>query len=165
MTRSVAVASTYAGEFIGEEWASIADTFVVSGPPPGTRLTFTASLRLQGNGYGRLSWTGFLRESVFNQIEYHDQFVIDPILGAIVVDTVITIPISISVADPFPLEQGVSVRGEPFGFAGSSSGLESVLSFSGLPPGSRVISCSGYVQEFTTPVRASSWGGLKLRYR
>ena len=55
LTHGVTAAVTNSGAFVGEEWASISDTFVVSGPPSGTRITFTASLRLRGNGYGALS--------------------------------------------------------------------------------------------------------------
>ena len=165
LAHGVTAAVTNSGAFIGEEWASVSDTFVVSGPPSGTRITFTASLRLRGNGYGDLSWTGQLRESVTNQVEYHDQFRIDPILGGIQVDTVVAIPISVAVSDPFTLDHGVSVRTQPFGFTGSNSGLESALAFSGLPPGSRVVSCNGFVQEFTTAARPASWGTVKVRYR
>jgi len=63
---------------------------------------------------------------------------------------------------PFSLQFRVLVAAGGFngdGFVGAN------FSFSGLPPGSAVVSCNGYDSGQAVPTKRSSWGALKSHYR
>jgi hypothetical protein len=74
-------------------------------------------------------------------------------------DTTITLPLVHASDEVFPLAIVLSAKAQ------YGSARERVtLTFSGLPDGARVESCQGFGTT-ATPVRRSSWGALKQRYR
>ena len=164
LVRSSTYAAATCGIFRAEEWASAADRFTVGGLPEGAPVIFTAAVRLRGFGYGRLTLNAFIREGQSNSITYDETFTIDPIVGAVNVDTTLAVTVSTFAGTEFTIEHAVFVDAVPR-FVGSVATLETGLSFSGLPPGSRVTSCNGYLQDSPAPARPASWGAIKTRYR
>jgi hypothetical protein len=69
------------------------------------------------------------------------------------------IPLTHAVNEPFDLTMALHSQG------GFSTGiLDAKLSFI-MPDGYAIVSCQGFAGSGATPVAASSWGKLKLRYR
>jgi len=163
LIRSRAEAAATSGPNRAEEWASVSDRFTVSGPPDGTPVSFTAAVRLIGFGYGRLTLNAFIREGQNNSLTYDQTFNVNPIDGTANVDTVLAVIVSTTVGTDFSIDHAVFADASQT--RPSAAVLSTELSFSGLPPDSRVTSCNGYMQDFPAPARPASWGAIKTRYR
>jgi hypothetical protein len=126
----------------------IEDLFTVTGLPPGTALPITAHFYLDDG----------TSSSYANIQDTHGNLAsISP--GA--PDEELLLPIAAVAGQPFQLhfEIGCSNVGSATGRIGAT------FSFTGLPPGTGITSCHGYL--FGTPVaaRESSWGRVKILYR
>jgi hypothetical protein len=166
-------ASGSGGDSGGRGSVRAVDDYTVIGLPTGTPLTFTATLRVIGYvsvgcyGYdpsGNIS--GRLTEGSSNTVEVRRSSSLDCDpqgysccgVGASV-DSTLRVDIVATAGAAFRLtsEVGASVR---FG----STSVTGQLAFEGLPPGTSIVSCQGYRQEFPVPATTMSWGALKVRY-
>lgn len=78
-------------------------------------------------------------------------------------------------SDGAVLELEFNVRaGEPFrvgadvytdGYENGWSTAQGRLTFADVPPGTRITSCNGYVQDSPVPVKGASWGSIKATYK
>jgi len=143
------------------------DVFHLIGPQPSPVLTFRARFRLQGGvaneggGFRSASASGSLREIG----AMSDSFYVGvghPFGESAGIDTTLGIQLSHTVGAEFTLFGWLS--SSAFG-AGSTSTIESQLSFEDLPPGYAVVSCQGFVSDPIVPARSLSWGRLKAIYR
>jgi hypothetical protein len=126
----------------------VQDDFKVIGLPAGTPLQIVAVLHASAN-----SATTTLTDSDGNHVT----------IGAIGQGTIgdVTLPIAAIAEQPFHLTfdalAGVN--------AAVSGAVDADFHFTGLPPGTAVVSCNGYVSDRSVPVRAITWGRLKAHYR
>jgi hypothetical protein len=143
------------------------DDFVVSGPAAGTPVTFDAVLDLEGSaacfsepgagGGGRVR--GLVREGASNERSVQHATSI-PSVPYVAVNESLTLPVSAVAGSPVHLR--FAVRGEALDGAAS---LQGTFRFANLPAGASVTSCRGYSSAAPVPARATTWGGLKSRYR
>jgi hypothetical protein len=140
------------------------DEFHVVGLPPGPPIAFQARLNVTGLGVDVKSGASVrvgnteigLRDEASNSAS-------ETFAGESVTKTIV-LTITASPGQPFFLSvfaHGVA-RGN---FYVASTKAEGVLVFGDLPAGAKVASCGGYLNDAPVPVRRSTWGALKLRYR
>ncbi len=144
----------------------LSDEFSISGSPPGAPVTFTARLSVSGVGlnaqlgpkqYAVGSTEIGIRDGSSGEVRH----TFDTASETVVLD----LPVTVLPGEPFTLTMFARGAVSSQYFEGATW-AEGVLSFQGLPPDVMVQSCGGYVGNgFAVPVRHSSWGNLKLRYR
>lgn len=140
------------------------DEYRVVGPPNGTPLAFEGRLKVLGNAsafcapFAGAGFTATLQEGTSNSIsvaasEYQCS-------GHVHADTTLHLSIVRASGETFSLMFNLSASGNNGG-----AFITGELSFAGLPPGALVVSCQGFHQDAPVPVRSTSWGTLKQRYR
>lgn len=131
------------------------DRYRLVGPAGGGAVSFEARLQLAG-GVGGFAGTcgGSILEVGGASASAHDG-------GAMVLNTVIGIPLTHLVGDEFEVHCFASGSA---GGSGSIGFVEALLSFAGLPAGYGVTSCQGFAGDGAVAARTASWGALKLRY-
>jgi hypothetical protein len=138
------------------------DRFTILGIPPGTIVSFAATLTVNAVGCGSHVGYGFGRAGLWEN-DSNAAWV-----GA-------SSPQGGGCNSSNAVAQITLVRpaGEPFvlttyagsgGGEGGSGAATGTLAFAGLPPGATVQSCHGFRQEFAVPATPVSWGSLKQRY-
>jgi len=70
-----------------------------------------------------------------------------------------------SVGEPFEISTYVGASAEGFCYGDGGANVSASLAFQGLPSGYAVVSCQGFTSSPVVPVRARSWGSLKITYR
>jgi len=157
----------------GVNWTrSIAtDAYDVTGVAPGTALTLTAALDVNGYvtspGCGGSGCGGYFQASITEGANSNQQQVTfpDPFAGgqADMVQTLV-LPITITAGTPTTIAFELAVFVPAGGNAGGAG--TGVIHFTGLPAGAQVVSCQGFgTGGGPTPARASSWGSLKTHHR
>lgn len=145
----------------------ITDMFTVNGPTAGTPISFTATLRFTGglsvscDGEHHSFCSLLFREGASNarsfsaylygNLDYCEQ-------TSIAFDSTLVLNINRTVGETFPIRIEISAGQESHGGGG---GLSTVLEFSGLPPGTSISSCQGYLQESPIPTVPSTWSSIK----
>jgi hypothetical protein len=154
----------FAGDFGGGSGSVAArDTYVISGLPDGTPVTFHVALHVTGNAFR--SCFGFTASAEVTMSEAGagkvNAGVGAPSCDGALVDQVIGFDLTNVVGQSFTLAFSASA-----GAAGSASAnITASLSFTGLPLGATLTSCQGFVLGGVTSVARTNWGALKLRYR
>jgi len=146
----------------------LVDAFDVTGVPPGTIVVAVADLVIDGwilgAGCGGSGCWGDLRGTIAHGPTTYQQLLTMPVPGvdSVHVSGTVTLPVTITAGTP----ERIDFMLEAYRAAGGSNGAHGIgtIRFRSLPPGVRVISCKGY-DSATTPVRATSWGALKVVYR
>ena len=150
------------------------DDYTIVGLPTGTPVTFTARLRVIGSVGGGCAVTfpsgdffGRLTEGASNRVEVRRSttLVCQPFGGPCCatggsVDSTLRVTVAGTAGLAFRLTSEVGASGR---FLGAN--VTGQLSFEGLPPGTTVVSCQGFRQDFPVPARPTSWGAVKVRYR
>lgn len=136
----------------------VEDDFSVFGLPAGTPVSLTAHLSgfLNGGGLPPLysSVTAHLQDTNGNDVTAST-----PLPNGS--DYALTFPVQAIAGQTFRLHfelSGYSLGPVP----GSGSGT---FSFTGLPPGTAITSCQGFVSDPAVSAHASTWGGLRAIYR
>jgi hypothetical protein len=142
--------------------AQVVDDFVISNLPPGTPLTFRATLYLglQCSGYSHGS--GACNGSMTGPDGATVRYGIDACCGQ---GNSASHPLDLAVqalaGQTFRITYQVEAEADEGGF-GSASGQ---FIFQDLPPGATIQSCHGYVEDFPVPAKPMSWGRVKVLYR
>jgi len=148
---------------------SVRDEFVVTGPAAGTPVPMRVRLRFSGAAcaYGPSVGSGAAGTMSLR--------LLDPLPGENPASVPFSVPYStscfVSYADsvdlvftrPAGTPFGLEIHGDSHG--GYNFSDHARFTFLDLPPGARVSSCKGYLQEQPTPARPTSWGGVKAAYR
>ena len=142
------------------------DEFTISGPPPGTPLVFTVRFSVSGVGlnaqlgpkqYAVGSTEIGIRDGFSREARHTFETASEPVA--------LDLPFTVLAGVPFTLTMFARGVVSSQYFEGATW-AEGSLSFEGLPPEAVVQSCSGYHSSgLPVPVRPSSWGNLKRRYR
>jgi hypothetical protein len=142
------------------------DTYTIEQLPNGTPVTLVARLKLDGvadaaNGMQRWAWyEGRLRYGTLMQsAELYVSALTSPPPHTRYLNTTIELSLPVIAGTPFTLETRVWSDCE-FG-ARSDSQSPAQLTFAGLPPGGRITSCQGYVQESPVAVEPTTWSRIK----
>jgi hypothetical protein len=154
---------------LGQTYVRALDTYDVNGVAPGTPVALTVELAVDSRVWDGGSCGGSGCSGTFGVDLQHgavlDERVHSPNLfgGAqALYHDVLSIPVTIVAGQP---EQ---ILYKLWGFrpAGGSHGAEgtAAIRFLALQPGISVVSCQGFGGQ-VVPVRTSSWGSLKVRYR
>ena len=146
----------------GSGSVNASDTYVISGLPAGTPVTFHVSLLV----------TGDVNMSCYGYSATADASIREAGAGMVQVTTSGAACYSNGISQPIGFNLTKTV-GEPFtlGFAasadvvGGSVSVYGSLAFTNLPPATTITSCQGFVTGGATAAARHSWGELKLRYR
>jgi len=133
------------------------DDFVVTGLPPGTPVTITASLHVKVTFSKNFSTgTGDF------DVSLGEDSGVTRLTGHAAVDTIVTYVLHHPAGEHFPFSIGVYVVGTE-----ATMSLTSQLSVDDLPPGAVLSSCNGFLRQGQSPVPAVplSWGRLKAFHR
>lgn len=134
------------------------DRYHVVGLPAGTPLTFTAKLDLSGFSGQSGFFQAILLEGTSNQQTFSGS---NPGLLMYGFSTSLVVTINRLAGEEFEITSTVRAGTGPVGSATFSGALH----FANLPPGTQVVSCQGFVQDFPVPALPASWGSLKAQYR
>jgi len=149
------------GDYCDRADVIASDIYTVFGLPPGTPVSFEATLRVRA-GAGCSIDIGYYSSC--------SAAITDNVSGATAgifanspgsVDSTLRIPLLHAAG------QGFTLSFQAFAYAGGPCGasVDAQLSFGGLPDGATVGSCQGYQQGSPTASRHGSWGALKTHYR
>src|SRR5262245_14566433 len=128
---------------------TVVDDFRVVGVPAGTPVAITAVLHVDCYNAGA-SMSDAFGHSVSFAIAFEPG----------TVDR--SLPIAALAEQPFRL---TFTAGAGADYARTGSQVNASFHFTGLPPGTAVVSCNGYVSDQSVAVRPASWGRLKSLYR
>ena len=134
------------------------DDFMVVGIPPGTPLTFTATLDVSFSGSFQAYFGASLQDGELPPTSAGGCACGEMFYAA---HHRLTLSLSHPAGEVFRMTSRISASCGQSGGAGSHG----TLRFAGLPQGARIESCQGFVQDFPVPVLPASWGNLKSRYR
>lgn len=140
------------------------DRFVLVGPSLPGPVSFTAAFRVvAGSSCLYCGNEGSLREGAGPALSVYVPYY-DPACGCAVyyADSTLSLPLRHAAGEPFELTYTASASAEGINKSAHASGA---LSFPGLPPGYRIVSCQGFAAGTPVPTRPVSWGSLKVRYR
>ncbi len=132
----------------------VEDDFSIFGLPSGTPVSLTAHLTgyLQGGGFPPISSSA---KAILSDASNNTQTASTPTSSYD-----LALPVQAIAGQTFRLHFEIDVNNlGPV--LGSGSGT---FSFTGLPPGTAVTSCQGYISDYTVPTHASTWGRLRLAY-
>ena|SRR5689334_3589799 len=136
----------------------VEDDFSLYGLPPGTPVALTVhlagDLEVSFGGFSSTNTTAYLRDDLGHEV-----------VGSITPTTFprhydVSLPVAAIAGQPFRLHFELSGNA-----LSTSGGGDGAFSFTGLPPGSAVTSCQGYVSDLSVPVAKRTWGALKRFYR
>lgn len=141
----------------------VVDRFVVTGAPPGTPIALVALLDVDGDlsGCSGTRCSARFGGSIQNGGVVAEEYV-DVTTARQELHTTLQYPVTLLAGNE--TELGFEIRftvGAGSIYSGSGSGR---IRFSGLPPGTSLVSCNGYAA-FPVPVRPGTWGGIKTAYR
>jgi len=128
---------------------TVQDDFRVIGLAAGTPVAITVVLHVSANWSG-----GSVSDAYGNQASIF----ITPYDGGL---GDVSLPISALGQQPFRLTFDSKAQAD-YAISGQAS---CSFSFTGLPPGTAVVSCNGYVSDQPVAARPTSWGRLKSMYR
>jgi len=134
------------------------DDFRVTGLPDGTPLNFTATYDVVFSGANQAFFDASLQDGAAPAATVTGCTCGQPTYGAV---HQLTRTLTHPAGEVFRLTYRVYAGCNGFGGASATG----TLRFIGLPPGARVESCQGYVQDFAVPAQLASWGAVKSRYR
>jgi hypothetical protein len=144
-------------------WAN--DTYQILGRPPGTPVNFVVEFQVGGTisinqcgGDGNLS-AAIINTGMTSSVQYACNASCT-CFGTPTMNTVLSLPMTKNAATAFPVGFFLAANGVL-----SNETLSGQFRFVGLPAGTSVISCQGYVQESPVAVQRVSWGTLKQLYR
>jgi hypothetical protein len=153
---------------VGREWAGerVRERFDVSGVPVGTVVPATIAFELQadvlnscGGGGCGVYFTATLATNADSVMA--DASIPGPCDScARRLSTTLAVPVSITAGTP--TEAAFAVLYRTTNVAWGRATASGTYRVSGLPPGVRAVACAG---ADVTPVRRSTWGGLKVLYR
>ena len=158
------------GQFGGFANVITVDDMKVIGVTPGTPLSFIATLEvvaystwydgfLAGGGFSASLQKG---DSPPSSVSYNSpRCCPGPDWSYFHASFVIPVTVEGLAGETFRITCSVEAWTAAWGEANASASLR----FTGLPPGSSVISCQGYRLDIPTEARRTSWGDLKARYR
>lgn len=162
------------GRFVVGSWSAgigritAQDTYTIDQLPAGTPVTLVARLRLNGvadasSGLQRWAeYAGRLRHGTEMQSAgVYVSALFSPLPHTRYLNTTIELSLPVTAGVPFTLETRVVAACE-FG-ARADSQSPALLTFAGLPPGARLTSCQGYLQESPVAVEPTSWSRIKVR--
>jgi hypothetical protein len=142
------------------------DEYMILGPPGGTPVSFAVEFEVSGNvnlslcgGDGNLGAAFSTVGSPTASTSYACNAACS-CFGNQFLNTVLSLPLTRNAGTFFPLGYTLAANGV---FGGGN--LTGQFRFTGLPPGSSIISCQGYRQDAPVPVQRTSWGTLKVSYR
>ena len=140
------------GDGYGYTKVTMQDDFTLSGLPAGTSVILTAHLvvSVSSNPYGYPKGSGILRDAFGGSASAYLPGVTD-----------LTLDVSAVAGEPFRLSYELTAQGDYVGGGGASG----QISFSGVPSGTSIVSCNGYVSDHTVAVRSATWARLKRIYR
>jgi len=157
---SLSVGGSSGGRFL--VMVRVVDSFDVTGLPPGTPVKTTLELRPTGqatscNGHGcGATFVGVVRAGTDSVVaDMSGEFGWTRSLPALM-----SLPLTLVAGSPAEAQLAVSYATGPGG--GGTIDVSATWGFTGLPPGARVVSCTG---GDLTPARGATWGALKIRYR
>jgi hypothetical protein len=153
---SLSVSFNAQGDFSTGADARVQDDFTVVGVPAGTPVALVAHLHATlsgtfpfGNHVASVSAT--LTDANGNQATA---------FAPPSTDQDLTIPVAAVAGQQFRLT--FEINGGTQDWSGGGNGA---FLFSGLPAGTAVTSCNGYVSDASVPVRQTSWGRIQQLYR
>jgi hypothetical protein len=143
-----------------------ADAYDVAGVPPGTVVSVTALLSVDGSvsttGCGGSGCGGVFYDRIQSGAVLDDRtHAIGVFNGSVPFHDDLSIPVTITAGTPVEIHYHFEGYRSPGG-SHMSQGV-GTIGFAGLPPGAHVVSCQGYGA--AVPVLPTSWGRLKVRYR
>jgi hypothetical protein len=152
----------------GVGYTRVRDEFDVVGVPAGTRVTVVAEMPIEGwilsNGCSASGCSGYLDGEIVSALSRSLITLTEHLydLGRVAVSGRVRLPMTIVAGQPQVLEFALSARRH----AGGNHGAEGIghILFTGLPAGTRVVSCNGY-GDALVPARRESWGQVKTIYR
>jgi hypothetical protein len=133
----------------------VEDLFTVTGLPPGTPVPLTAHFLLDilggQSGPGQSSSSANIQDTNANIAS----------ISSPQTDHDLVLPVAATAGQPFQLR--FEIQCSNVGPTTTPGG--GAFSFTGLPPGTGIISCQGYLSGTPVATRTSSWGRLKILYR
>jgi len=145
------------------------DTYQILGRPPGTPVNFVVEFQVGGSiGINQCGGSGNLSAAIINTgipgaPSANTAYACNAsctCFGSPTLNTVLSLPMTKNAGTPFPVGYFLATNGVL-----SNETLSGQFRFVGLPAGTSVISCQGYVQESPVAIQRASWGTLKLHYR
>jgi len=134
------------------------DNYQVLGIAAGTPLSFTVELEINAQGSNTVYFSATLLEGASNQQTFNYSNGGQPFYF---VNHLLVVPVNRAAGEVFQVASTV-IAGTGQSSSAATSGA---LRFAGLPPGAKVVSCQGYLQDFPVPALPASWGALKAQYR
>jgi len=132
----------------------VVDDFTVAGLPPGTPVSLVVHLRLDGDGMNSTMGTASVSGSIQDGMGHESHST------GITFHGTLDLPLNEVAGTPFRLT--ISVQANCY--LNASTTMIGHFSFSGLPAGSGVVSCEGFVSDPSVPAHATSWGKIKAIY-
>jgi hypothetical protein len=153
---------------IGRVWAGerVRERFDVSGVPAGTPVAATIVFALEGDVLNSCGGGGCGAYFTATLATTADSVIADGSMSGPCdsctrrLNTTLTLPVTITSGTPVEVTFAMLYHTTNVGWGRAS--VTGAYGVSGLPPGVNAVACSG---ADLTPVRRSTWGGLKLRYR
>lgn len=154
----------------GSGFVNASDVFMVSGVPAGTPLNFTAHLHIQGSlvtevspfSTQRANAYAWLLEGTSNLREFSREVSSSTPPRTATINDDMTITIQNVSPNPINLNLILSASTSDHG---GTADLQTQLSFTGLPQGSVINSCQGYLYSFPTAIQNVSWSWIKAGVR
>ena len=157
-TGTVQADATGDGGYGGGAIVTARDDFRVVGLPEGTPLNFTATYDVAFSGANQAVFDASLQDGDTPATIVTGCTCGQPGYGA---THQLTRALTHAAGEVFRVTYRIYAGCGAFGGASANG----TLRFTGLPPGARVESCQGYVQDFPVAVEPASWGAVKSRYR
>ena len=141
------------------------DAYTIAGLPPGTEVRFAARVEPRVGACRGFDDGGSGLCTVSDSVNQVSLFTGTGPEDCIVVEDVLRLDLDKIAGAPFRLD--LYARSDR-GSTGGSGSASVRVTFVDLPPGGRITSCHGYVQDVPTstrPAELATWGGIKSQYR